>query len=74
MPINRDPSKKRVRPPASEAEPVTPAPEAAAPAPAQPVQSKSRPKNPDEPDEVDLAEKEWTHLWEATEVIDMDKW
>lgn len=31
-------------------------------------------KNLDEPDEADLAEKESTHLWDATEVIDMDRW
>lgn len=31
-------------------------------------------KNLDEVTETDLAEKEWQHLWDATEVIDMDKW
>lgn len=74
MPVNMDPSKKRIRPPAPEAEAAKPAPEAAAPAPPPAAQAKPRPKNPDEPDEVDLAEKEWKHLWDATEVIDMDKW
>jgi hypothetical protein len=69
MPVNMDPSKKRVRPPSPEAEPAPPAA-----APPSEAQAKPRPKNPDEPDEVDLAEKEWKHLWEATEVIDMDKW
>jgi hypothetical protein len=40
--------------------------------PAQP--SASKPLDPDTPTEADLAEKEWKNLWEATEVIDMDKW
>ncbi|WP_447973146.1 hypothetical protein [Nitrospira sp. Kam-Ns4a] len=66
MPVNMDPSKKRLR--KSEPEPVE-----ARPAP-DPEAAKPKPKNPDEPDERDLAEKEWKHLWDATEVIDMDKW
>jgi hypothetical protein len=34
--------------------------------------------NPEEPNERDreyaLADAEWKNLWDATEVIDMDKW
>jgi len=37
------------------------------------VSDKASPKNPNEPDESALDEKELTHLWDATEVIDMDK-
>lgn len=36
--------------------------------------SNQAPKDPDEPTEVDLANKEIEHLWEQTEVIDMDTW
>ena len=66
MPVNMDPKKRRKRPESKD--PQTKAG-------ASPKDSdKAAPKNPDEPDEADLAEKELTHLWDATEVIDMDKW
>lgn len=72
MPVNMDPSKKR----ATGADPGQddPKEEAAQPVPDAEAAAKAKPKNPDEPDEADLAEKEWKHLWDATEVIDMDKW
>jgi hypothetical protein len=63
MPVNMDPKRKRKPKPAAE--------------PSQPKPARKKPANPTEPDsptEADLAEKEWTPLWEATEVIDMDKW
>ncbi len=31
-------------------------------------------KETEEDCEKDLADAEWKHLWDATEVIDMDKW
>ena len=31
-------------------------------------------KETEEDREKDLADAEWKHLWDATEVIDMDKW
>jgi len=42
--------------------------------PSPKASDKAASKNPDEPDEADLAEKESKHLWDATEVIDMDRW
>ncbi|MGH7251406.1 MAG: hypothetical protein ACREIK_06075 [Nitrospiraceae bacterium] len=66
MPVNMDPKKRRKRPESKDAQTK---------AGASPKDSdKAASKNPDEPDEADLAEKELTHLWDATEVIDMDKW
>ena len=63
MPVNMDPKRKR-KPAATQPNPTKP----------KPVNQPSKPKDPDTPSEADLAEKEWTHLWEATEVIDMDRW
>lgn len=66
MPVNRDPKKRRKSAGAEDVQTK---------AGAHPQSSgQATPKNPDEPDEADLAEKELTHLWDATEVIDMDKW
>lgn len=69
MPVNMDP-KKRSR----KTEPQEPA--------ANPDSKTGETgqvcKKPDEEAERDremeLAEKEWKHLWDATEVIDMDRW
>jgi hypothetical protein len=66
MPVNMDPKRKRKPKPAASAEPAPPKSARKKPA--------NAPTDPDSPTEADLAEKEWTHLWEATEVIDMDKW
>lgn len=61
-----DPKKRRKRPEAEDARrKAGPSPQGSDKAPS---------KNPDEPDEADLAEKESKHLWDATEVIDMDRW
>lgn len=67
MPVNMDPSKKRrsgqataATPPAPVMEPVETAPEAF-----------GAETHADR--EKDLADAEWKNLWDATEVIDMDK-
>lgn len=65
MPVNMDPKKRRKRTEVEDAQTKTGA------SPQGPGKAAS--KNPDEPDEADLAEKELAHLWDATEVIDMDK-
>jgi len=66
VPVNMDPKKRRKR---------TDSEDARTKAGVSPKGAdKDASKNPDEPDEADLAEKELTHLWDATEVIDMDKW
>jgi hypothetical protein len=69
MPVNMDPKKTR---------PTSPKP-AAAESPQQ-EESGSAPAKPKfgETTERDrehaLADAEWKNLWDATEVIDMDKW
>jgi hypothetical protein len=69
MPINMDPKRKRKATAAgSDKNASTPPSGPSAPQPP------AKPKDPELPTEADLAEKEWKHLWEATEVIDMDKW
>ena len=68
MPVNMDPKKKKGQP------------EAAPPAEAQgtPPPAADQPKKfgdtTDRDKELALADAEWKNLWEATEVIDMDKW
>jgi hypothetical protein len=71
MPVNRDPSKKRRRP--ASGQDVSPK--------ASPESKKSSPSGKDaleaETDrdrEMALSDAEWKNLWDATEVIDMDKW
>jgi hypothetical protein len=69
MPVNMDPKKKRRT-----------SPEATAPEGAQQPEGGSPPAKPKfgETTERDrehaLADAEWKNLWDATEVIDMDKW
>jgi hypothetical protein len=68
MPVNMDPSKKRRRLPVS-------------PAPLEQVQRADTPVAPPRAfgeetaadREKDMADAEWKNLWDATEVIDMDK-
>ena len=69
MPVNMDPSKKRRRAqPVTETPPVPPpAPEADAAKPA--AFGEETPADR----EKDMADAEWKNLWDATEVIDMDK-
>ncbi len=63
MPVNMDPKKRLRKPGANQ------------PAPAASDQS---PKELGEETAADkekaLADAEWKNLWDATEVIDMDKW
>ncbi len=70
MPVNMDPSKKRRKTPAVEE------PEAKTGADS-PGHAKA-PVGPDDTTDRDrelaLADAEWKNLWDATEVIDMDKW
>ncbi len=68
MPVNMDP-KKRLRKPEEEQP---------APSPAPSDQAGTTPnafgKDTLEDKEKALADAEWKNLWDATEVIDMDKW
>lgn len=87
MPVNMDPHKRRKKAAPQEAQPAADKPgtppenqPAARAKPASGQQSPPSPKsnNPDEMTERDrelaLADAEWKNLWDATEVIDMDKW
>lgn len=71
MPINRDPSKKRRKP----ASPDDTSPKAV-PETKDSSQSGKKPLETEtERDrELALTDAEWKNLWDATEVIDMDKW
>jgi hypothetical protein len=69
MPVNMDPKRKR-KPTGTGSEKNASVPSSPPSSPHPPA----KPKDPEVPSEADLAEKEWKHLWEATEVIDMDKW
>lgn len=70
MPVNMDPSKKRRKTPAVK--------DSQEKADAHSQHSSKTAGLPDEPTERDrehaLADAEWKNLWDATEVIDMDKW
>ncbi len=65
MPVNMDPSKKRRRNEAPHAAPASPA------AQPEPVRAFGEETTADR--EKDMADAEWKNLWDATEVIDMDK-
>ena len=66
MPVNMDPSKKRRK--SADAKETDEAQS----------QQPSKAALPDEPTDRDrehaLADAEWKNLWDATEVIDMDRW
>jgi hypothetical protein len=70
MPVNKDPKKRR-RATQPEAE------SAQAEAGSHPA-AEAKPQGSFEETEADrekaLADAEWKNLWDATEVIDMDKW
>lgn len=70
MPVNMDPSKKRRKTPEAKEPPKA--------ADATPHGSAKPARLPDEATERDrehaLADAEWKNLWDATEVIDMDRW
>ena len=66
MPVNMDPKKRRKAGKASQNKPVSQNP------------GEGKPASPFEETEADrekaLADAEWKNLWDATEVIDMDRW
>ena len=70
MPVNMDPSKKRRKPVTTQEPDELTTPKSQPPSKAGAL--------PDEPSDRDrehaLADAEWKNLWDATEVIDMDKW
>jgi hypothetical protein len=69
MPVNMDPSKRRRKPQAAPETAIDPAADSS---------KASEPKQFGDETEADrlkaLAEAESKNLWDATEVIDMDKW
>lgn len=67
MPVNMDPAKKRK---SGQAAPTAAAQPAAAPVEPSPLAFGTE-THADR--EKDLADAEWKNLWDATEVIDMDK-
>lgn len=69
MPVNMDPSKKRRK---TQPAPETPAEQPqSAEASAAPAAAFGEETPADR--EKDMADAEWKNLWDATEVIDMDK-
>lgn len=69
MPINMDPSKRKRKPAPSEEPPGDQA--------GAENKDPGKPKFGEETEqdrEKAIAEAEWKNLWDATEVIDMDKW
>jgi hypothetical protein len=67
MPVNMDPSKKRRKTAATDEQTPATSP--------QPSKAGALPDEPTDRDrEHALADAEWKNLWDATEVIDMDKW
>jgi hypothetical protein len=67
MPVNMDPAKKRRKNQADSVPPQESAPEAAD----NTLRAFGEETHIDR--EKDLADAEWKNLWDATEVIDMDK-
>jgi hypothetical protein len=67
MPVNMDPKKRLKKPAAGQPNP----------SPGASRQTDAVPKDPGEETQEDrekaLADAEWKNLWDATEVIDMDK-
>jgi hypothetical protein len=73
MPVNRNPKNRRTaQPPAAKPE-TPPQPDLAAQDP-RPQPTENLDKETERDREIALAEAEWQNLWDATEVIDMDKW
>jgi hypothetical protein len=69
MPVNMDPNKRRRKP-----KDAPGAPEASTPDSTKSVESKEFGKETEADRQKALAEAESKNLWDATEVIDMDKW
>lgn len=67
MPVNMDPAKKRKHASAEPSATAQPGAKPADPAPA------AFGTETHDDREKDLADAEWKNLWDATEVIDMDK-
>ena len=70
MPVNMDPKKRRA---GQEPSGQTP-PDEAVPTEASQDKAATFGEETEEDREKDAADAEWTNLWDATEVIDMDKW
>lgn len=66
MPVNRDPDKRRRSKKAEE--------EAAKKTTSEEKEPRPFGEETEEDREKDEADAEWKNLWDATEVIDMDKW
>jgi hypothetical protein len=66
MPVNMDPSKRRRHQPAEQA--------AASSTEQESAQKRKFGEDTDVDREKANADAEWKNLWDATEVIDMDKW
>lgn len=66
MPVNKDPNKRRRSKEAEEEAAQKTASEGKDPRPFGEETEEDR--------EKDQADAEWKNLWDATEVIDMDKW
>jgi len=71
MPVNRDPNKKRRKP--ASAEDTSPKTSPETKNPGKPGKD-SLEAETDRDREMALSDAEWKNLWDATEVIDMDKW
>ncbi len=69
MPVNMDPKNRRPR-----VQSVPDAPKAAAPPEVRKADKKAFGEETEEDRQKALADAEWKNLWDATEVIDMDKW
>ncbi|MBI4400032.1 MAG: hypothetical protein HY581_00185 [Nitrospirae bacterium] len=69
MPVNMDPKKRSKR-----AEPGEAVRKAGAESKEAAQASKNFGETTERDKELDLADAEWKHLWDATEVIDMDRW
>ena len=69
MPVNMDPNKRRRKPKDALGAPTDSTPDST-----KSVESKEFGKETDADRQKALAEAESKNLWDATEVIDMDKW
>ncbi len=70
MPVNMDPKnrRRRGRQAGEQADPESGSTNA------DPIATNTFGQETEEDREKDVADAEWTNLWDATEVIDMDKW
>jgi hypothetical protein len=68
MPVNMDPKKRLKKPAAGQPTP--------SPAASRQTGSSRKDLGEETPEDKEkaLADAEWKNLWDATEVIDMDKW